>query len=191
MYSEFASDSKGEASSWIKSHTKSKASANSKSGGRLIRSDIALNREDISALVAAYFEDSQEMHELLGEKERTRRVTARINSIFETIRNYELPFVLLDGDEGVESVCRVFETINSTGTRLTTFDLAVARYFASRDLNLRDLYDDSISKNPILNGENFDVDGERVLQIIAIKNQHESDRFIEPTRGYPEITVGM
>ena len=54
--------------------------------------------------------------------------------VFEAIRKFSIPFVALDNDAPLESVCRVFETINSTGTRLTTFDLAVARYYPEPDL---------------------------------------------------------
>lgn len=134
-------------------------------------------------MVAAYFEDSYEMQVLFETKDRARRATAKINGVFETIRNYEIPFVLLNGDEGVESICRVFETINSTGTRLTTFDLAVARYFSDGELNLRDMFDEAVAKYPILGEQRLDIDGERILQVILIKYMYENDRFIEPTRG--------
>ena len=77
------------------------------------------------------------------------------------MRNYKVPVVMLERDSGVESVCRVFETINSTGTRLTTFDLAVARFYPQPDL--RGLWADAQEEHPIL--KNFGVEC-RLLETI-------------------------
>lgn len=174
MYEDF----KDESDEWIKSHSRGKAEPITKSNGRLLRADLAMKQEDASTYVASYFEDTDELPQLAGDKQEARRATARINGIFEVIRNYEVPYILLEGDEGTESICRVFETINSTGTRLTTFDLAVARYFP--EPNLRELYEESLASYPILGKTEFDVDGERILQVLAIMSKE--GETIEPSR---------
>jgi hypothetical protein len=174
MYESFVDESP----EWIKSHSKGKDEPITKKNGRLLRSDLAMRQEDASTYVASYFEDSGEIQELSLDKQKARLATARINGIFEKIRNYEVPYILLDGDEGTESICRVFETINSTGTRLTTFDLAVARYFPKP--NLRELFEESLKIHPILDKSHFDVDGERILQVLAIMSKN--GETIEPSR---------
>jgi len=175
MYEDFGDGS----TEWIKSHSKGKEEPITKKNGRFLRSDIVMNQEVASTYVASYFEDSDYIEELGGDKQKARKATARINGIFEIIRNYEVPYILLNGDEGIESICRVFETINSTGTRLTTFDLAVARYFP--EPNLRELYEESLKTYPVL--KNFEVDGERILQVLAIMSKWES---VEPSRSVIE-----
>jgi len=81
-------------------------------------------------------------------------------------------------DAPLESVCRVFETINSTGTRLTTFDLAVARYYPEPDL--KELFDNSTDRHPIL--KEYEIDGERILQILSLYDLRENKKFPEATR---------
>ena len=86
----------------------------------------------------------------------------------------------MEPDSGVESICRIFETINSTGTKLTTFDLAVARFYPEPDL--RELWQDAQEKYLIL--KDFEVDGERILQVLYLvtATRNERYRYIEPTR---------
>lgn len=105
-------------------------------------------------------------------------MAARIKGIFERVRNYKVPVVTLERDSGVESVCRIFETINSTGTRLTTFDLAVARFYPQPDLRI--LWDRSLENNVIL--KDFDVDGENVMQVLYLITTGFSSNYPEPTR---------
>ncbi len=103
-----------------------------KAADRYLRSDSIIDRQRCQVLVEEYFETNDE--DLRGDRPRQREASARVNSIFETIRNYQVPYVVIDRSESLEAICRIFETINSTGTRLTTFDLAVARFFPEPDL---------------------------------------------------------
>jgi len=95
------------------------------------------------------------------------------------MRNYQIPLVIVDRGDSTEAICRIFETINSTGTRLTTFDLAVARFFPSPDLH--NLWQQSKAKHAVL--ERFSAEGERVLQVVAIDSGYEQRTYVEPTRG--------
>ena len=116
-----------------------------------------------------------------SSKTRTRAAEqlAKIKGIFETIRNYKVPVVQLERDNGVESICRVFETINSTGTRLGTFDLAVARFYPNPDL--RSMWEESQERWPIL--ASFAVDGDRVLQVMYLMFTARERRYADPSRG--------
>lgn len=129
---------------------------------RYLRSYAVVDRERCQELVDEYFENNDT--DLKNSRELQRKASARVNGIFETIRNYDIPYVVIDRTESLEAICRIFETINSTGTKLTTFDLAVARFFPEPDLQT--LWETSQSDHEIL--RRYEVDGERILQVIAL-----------------------
>lgn len=167
-----------EDSSWIISHNRSKAEQKRKNNNRLIRADLVLDQGLSDVYISEYIEDSSDFPEFINNKNEARKAAANIKGIFERIRKFTIPFVALDNDAPLESVCRVFETINSTGTRLTTFDLAVAKYYPSPDL--KNLYDDSVESLPIL--EAYGIDGERILQTMSLYHLNQEDKFPEATR---------
>ena len=143
---------------------------------RYIRSDILEDDERCMVLVQEYFESNYDP--LKGDRSAQRKAVAKVSRIFETMRNYQIPLVIVDRRDSTEAICRIFETINSTGTRLTTFDLAVARFFPKPDLH--DLWQQS--KQKYENLERFGIEGERVLQIVAIVSGYEQKSYVEPTR---------
>ena len=164
-------DSSPTKTDWI-----SKRKRAAKLPNRYLRSDASIDRERCQVLVEEYFETNDE--DLKGDRPKQRSASAKVNSVFETIRNYQIPIVVIDRSESLESICRIFETINSTGTRLTTFDLAVARFYPDPDL--QSLWAESRRDHPILN--QYKVDGERVLQVIALLVAAEQNTVIEATR---------
>ena len=165
-----------EETSWICVRARGKTEPDRKENNRLLRADLILNQTKADIYVSEYLEDSDDFPEF--NRNAAREAAASIKGIFETIRNYKVPVVTLDRDRGVESICRVFETINSTGTRLRTFDLAVARFFPEPDL--RKLWEDALERYPIL--EAFEVDGERVLQVLYLVLAGREDRYPDPSR---------
>ena len=165
-----------EEKSWIRSVIRGKSEPDRKNNGRLLRADLVLQQEKADIFVSEYMEDSDDFPDL--DRGSARKVAAFIKGIFETVRNYKIPVVTLDRDRGVESVCRVFETINSTGTRLKTFDLAVARFFPDPDL--RTLWEDARERHPIL--RDFEVDGELVLQVLCLVLAGRDGRYPDPSR---------
>ena len=144
---------------------------------RYLRSDIITEPEKCQVLVEEYFEQNEDT--LTGDRPAQRRASAKVNRIFETVRNYQVPLVIIDRGESTEAICRIFETINSTGTRLTTFDLAVARFFPKPDL--QSLWTESQTQLPIL--KRFEAEGERVLQGIALLRPSSKTTSMEVTRG--------
>ncbi|ODC04102.1 hypothetical protein BFW38_11760 [Terasakiispira papahanaumokuakeensis] len=168
-----------ESPSWIVSRARGKKNPERKDNNRLIRTDIALDQAKCDVYISEYIEDSGDFPEFQEDRTLARKAAASLKGVFETIRKFSIPFVALDNDAPLESVCRVFETINSTGTRLTTFDLAVARYYPEPDL--KELFDNSKECYPILN--EYDVDGERILQILSLYYlRNDVNKFPEATR---------
>lgn len=165
-----------EETSWIRLRAGGKTEPDRKNNNRLLRADLVLDQKKADIYVSEYMEDSSDFPEL--DRKSAREAAALIKGIFETIRNYKIPVVTLDRDRGIESVCRVFETINSTGTRLRTFDLAVARFFP--EPNLRKLWEDTLERYPIL--KDFEVDGEQVLQVLCLVLAGRENRYPDPSR---------
>ncbi|WP_420208084.1 GmrSD restriction endonuclease domain-containing protein [Candidatus Electronema sp. JC] len=152
--------------------------------GRLLRADIALfDSKNTEKYVYNYIRSSGDFHEFEEDMDSQCEAAARIKDVFEILRNYQIPIVELESDAGLKSICRVFETINSTGTRLTTFDLAVARFFPKPDLKSK--WEEAKNSCPVFS--EFDVDGERVLQIIVLRyaegKNNNDDTFVEVNRG--------
>ena len=123
-----------ESPSWIVSRVRGQRDPKRKDNNRLIRTDVALDQAECDVFISEYIEDSGDFPEFGSDRTLARQAAANLKGVFEAIRKFSIPFVALDNDAPLESVCRVFETINSTGTRLTTFDLAVARYYPEPDL---------------------------------------------------------
>lgn len=163
---------------WIVSRSRGKKNPDRKDNNRLVRTDMAFDQAKCDVYISEYIEDSGDFPDFSGDRNAARVASAKLKGIFETIRKFSIPFVALDNDAPLESVCRVFETINSTGTRLTTFDLAVARYFPKPDL--KTLFEDSKDKFPIL--EEYEIDGERILQILSLYHLRMINKFPEATR---------
>ncbi|SDE41845.1 hypothetical protein SAMN04488243_101131 [Thermus arciformis] len=163
LYSSF----EDERSDWIKKTSFAGVKDPTRNNGRWVRADLVTEGEEQKHVIDYFLGFFKE------ERDKAMKAIQKVNRIFETIRNYEVPYILLDGQEGIEAICRIFETINSTGTRLTTFDLAVARYFPEPDL--RNLYERARSSHNLL--KRFDIDGERILQIIVL-----IEKNTEPSR---------
>ncbi len=163
---------------WIRDQRRGKTAPDRKDNNKLLRADIVLDQAKADIYISEYIEDSGDFPQFEENRKEGRKAIARIKGVFETMRNYKVPVVTLERSSGIESVCRVFETINSTGTRLTTFDLAVARFYPKPDL--RDLWNTALKEHSLL--EYFGVDGERVLQVLYLVTSKRSEKSSEPTR---------
>lgn len=116
-------DYANESSSWIVARSRGKQDPDRKEKNRLIRSDITLDQARADIYIAEYIEDSGDFAQ--HGKDEMRSLAARVKGVFERLRNYQVPIVTIERDAEIESVCRIFETINSTGTRqqLSTWQL--------------------------------------------------------------------
>lgn len=87
------------------------------------------------------------------------------------IPTVELPKIDPDDEGGIGEVCAIFEKINSTGVKLTVFDLLTARLY-KYSIDLHTLWEEAIQNNKLLNefsGGESDLYGVYLLRTIALK----------------------
>jgi hypothetical protein len=84
-----------------------------------------------------------------------------------SIHRYSVPVVLLESSLDVSTVASIFEKLNRSGTRLSTFDLMVARVYRA-GWNLREEWDRARIERPLLD-VHMDRDAMPVLQAIALR----------------------
>lgn len=140
-----------------------------------VPTDLIFDGNKASVRVQQYFTEEQIDSET---KQQQFEHAANVSAIFEIIRNFQIPLVIIERKDSTEAICRIFETINSTGTRLTTFDLAVARYFPTPDLT--NLWAQAREDNRIL--VDFEAEGERALQVVALMDGFDSKQYFEASR---------
>jgi len=80
---------------------------------------------------------------------------------FRHIREHQFPVVTLGAVDGLEPVCAIFETLNSTVIQLGPFELLTARFFP-HGVSLRDFWEKALDDSPIL--RQFGLDRDPVLE---------------------------
>ena len=83
---------------------------------------------------------------------------------------YLFPAVVLPATLELEAIANVFTKINTTGLRLSAFDLCVAALFP-KDISLRALWELAVQSDKI---NRFGDDGTEILQAIALANNVNS-----------------
>ncbi|MCX8254510.1 hypothetical protein RHAL1_03741 [Beijerinckiaceae bacterium RH AL1] len=84
-----------------------------------------------------------------GNREEFTKLS-RVSSKFQTdfiekVTAYQVNFEKITRETRSDVICTVFETINTTGVKLTVFDLLVAKCFKN-DIRLRDKLDDALAR---------------------------------------------
>src|SRR3984893_14847746 len=100
--------------------------------------------------------------------ERTQMLDAltKINEQWiKPIDDYHFPVVTLSDKTEPDALCTIFETLNSTGVKLSVFELLTARFWP-QNINLRELWDKAREEHPII--QDFDVDPYYLLQSISL-----------------------
>jgi hypothetical protein len=94
---------------------------------------------------------------------RGEELQGRLDLLIQVFTNYKIPVVTLK-DLTVEEVCPIFERINSSGTRLSTYDLMVAATWSTTF----DLNDESEKIAAALTPKGFgDIDGNTVIKCLS------------------------
>ena len=83
-------------------------------------------------------------------------------SFIERVTGYQVNYEKITRDTNPDVICTIFETINTTGVKLTVFDLLVAKCFKS-EIKLRDLLDEAVEKRTWIN--KFDPEGKLIATI--------------------------
>ena len=68
-----------------------------------------------------------------------------LDEITRPVFEYEFPVLEISDDLDMPGICRVFETLNSTGKNLNSFDICVAKFYAD-NLNIRTEIEDAMEK---------------------------------------------
>ena len=107
------------------------------------------------------------------EGEARKQLKMKLQSVnkqwLQQIHNYNFPVVLLSEKTELDAVCKMFETLNRRGVKLTVFELLMARSF-SNNVSLRKMWEDAREEHPAL--REFDIDPVYVLQVINLLEGH-------------------
>lgn len=100
------------------------------------------------------------------------KLQERLDLLIQILSNYKIPVVVLK-ELTVEEVCPIFERINSSGTRLSTYDLMVAATWSeSFDLN-----DKTEEISDTLSTKSFqDIDGDTILKCLSAIKKNSVNR---------------
>ena len=131
---------------------------------------------DKGLMPLSYIKDAKAMRELLKPyKDSIRKneekedvydfLDGRLGDYVDTIFEYEFPVVILPKEMTLDAVCKVFQTINSTGLKLSAFDICVAK-FMRQSIDLKSMVDDA--KRNSYAKIVLDDDETLVLQAIAL-----------------------
>ena len=131
---------------------------------------------DKGLMPLSYIKDAKAMRELLKPyKDSIRKnqekeeiydfLDCKIGDYLDTIFEYEFPVVILPKELTLDAVCKVFQTINSTGLKLSAFDICVAK-FMRQSIDLKSMVKDAEKTKYVK--KVLDVDETLVLQTIAL-----------------------
>lgn len=101
-----------------------------------------------------------------GKEDICKFLNYTFGDIVDSILDYEFPVVELPESSSMEAVCKVFQTINTTGLKLSVFDICVA-VFMPKNINLKDLVNESIQKKRYVKAL-IERDATIVLQVVAL-----------------------
>lgn len=108
------------------------------------------------------------------EKKELRASLRQINKDWiQPILDYQFPVITLGDQTPLDAVCKMFETLNRRGVKLTVFELLMARSFANK-VSLRTLWENALEEHPIL--EQFEIDPYYVLQVVSLLNGKDIKR---------------
>lgn len=121
-----------------------------------------------------YFDWRDSVVEAESAPGRSRELRVQLTNVYKEllgrVHDYAYPAVVLQPQLEVEAIARIFERINRTGLRLTTFDLMVARTYTPT-WNLRDEWEAAVEMWPLLG--DFMSDGLMALQIVALRDRRD------------------
>lgn len=107
----------------------------------------------------ARFNQFQQSLTSLQDADQLNNEALRVN---ETFREYQVPVVTLT-ERTLDEVCPIFERINSTGTKLTVYDLMVAATFSETF----DLNEEVRALAESLESRSFKIDGDSILRTLS------------------------
>lgn len=101
-----------------------------------------------------------------SKKDECDFLNYEFGDIVDSILDYEFPIIELPENSTMESVCKVFQTINTTGLKLSVFDICVA-VFMPKGIQLKDMVKKSSSKTKYAKNI-LEKDPTSALQVVAL-----------------------
>ncbi len=118
-----------------------------------------IDRKTMNQQIQAFLQDNE-------DKEVDEFLNGEFRNIVDSIMDYEFPVVELPDDSSMEAVCKVFQTINTTGLKLSVFDICVA-VFMPQNINLKEKVKVSSSNYKYVKLA-LEKDATMALQIVAL-----------------------
>jgi len=142
-------------------------SINSQLSGYLSKNLLSISylsdRERLDSVLVPYKDDLRGRDE---EKKYLEFLELRLNSYLKCLMNYTFPIIELPETLPMEAICMIFQTINTTGQRLSAFDICVAK-FMPQNIDLRIKIENACNAHPFVSNALKDNE-ECVLQAIAL-----------------------
>jgi hypothetical protein len=107
------------------------------------------------------------------QRERRLRLAELRQTLLNPLGTYSFPAVELGEETSMYAVCKIFETLNLRGVKLSVFELITARVWAFGQ-DLRQLWSDAEKNFPIL--AEFKVDPYNVLQAVTLRSLESAQR---------------
>jgi hypothetical protein len=132
---------------------------------------------DKGLMPLSYIKDAKTMRDLLkpykdsirknSEKEEVYDfLDGKLGDYLDPIFDYQFPVVILPKELTLDAVCKVFQNINSTGLRLSVFDICVASFMRQK-INLKTMVDEAANNNNYVKLV-FENEETLILQAIAL-----------------------
>jgi hypothetical protein len=112
-----------------------------------------------------------------ANSDREELIELAVRPYFVMNQSPAIPLTVIEKKYGVESISRIFSTLNRTGKLLTPFELVVAVLFP-HDIDLNDDLEELREEYPIY--ANMDSTGELMLQTIALYNNASPKKSLLP-----------
>jgi hypothetical protein len=148
---------------YIRKQRASKSSQSTLHNKHLLPLFFALDLSDERSLVEILFEYRSTLEK--SDVDYGEFIIKVLPSYLKQFQNYELPVVRLSRNLSISAIATIFTELNSTGQKLTAFDLCVAKFYPS-GLNLRGLLEDTITSDSDF--ARLDPEGMSTLQAIAL-----------------------
>ena len=130
---------------------------------------VMKNRDDMRDYLKAYRNKLRDEPE---RKEFLDFVESHLENYLDPFFEYQFPIIVLPRDLSLSSVCKIFQTVNTTGVKLDSFDICVAK-FSSEGINLKEYLASSVGEGPadlIIDNDKYKI---MTLQIIALVSEND------------------
>ena len=129
--------------------------------------------------VDAWIDEIDEFRNPDGDKEQRKLLQKIARDYLRPVREYHFPSITLPSSTPLDAVCRIFETLNKSGVKLTVFELLTARFWPA-GVDLRARWKTAKEQHPIL--DKYDVDAYSLLQAVSLRSTRARVKENDPPK---------